>query len=56
MAFNHQTGRSIKIDEAEIYYETCGSQHAPPLLLLHGGGGTIEDFKSLVPSLEKNFT
>lgn len=55
MAFNHQTGRSIKIDEAEIYYETCGSQHAPPLLLLHGGGGTIEDFKSLVPSLEKNF-
>lgn len=55
MTFNHHSGRSIEIEGADIYYETCGRKDAPPLLLLHGGGGTIEDFKDLVPSLATQF-
>ena len=55
MKFNHETGHSIEIEGAEIYYETIGNKEAPPLLLLHGGVGTIEDFNSLLPSLAAQF-
>lgn len=55
MKFNHEDGQSIEIDGASIYYEIVGKQDALPLLLLHGGIGTIEDFNSLVPSLGAQF-
>ena len=55
MKFNHEAGHSIEIEGAEIYYETIGKKDAPPLLLLHGGVGTIEDFNSLAPSLAAQF-
>ena len=55
MKFNHETGRSVEIDGAAIYYEVIGSNDAPPLLLLHGGIGSIEDFNVVLPSLASRF-
>lgn len=49
MAFSHETGPSIHMDGANIYFEEAGNPHGPPLLLLHGGLGTIEDFNPLLP-------
>jgi pimeloyl-ACP methyl ester carboxylesterase len=48
-AFDHQTGSAIHVDGADIYFEVAGNEHGPPLLLLHGGLGTIEDFNPLLP-------
>jgi pimeloyl-ACP methyl ester carboxylesterase len=36
-----------------VYYETSGA--GEPLLLLHGGFGTVEDFASQTPELAKHF-
>jgi pimeloyl-ACP methyl ester carboxylesterase len=38
---------------SRIYYETSGA--GEPLLLLHGGFGTVEDFASQTPELAKHF-
>lgn len=45
--FDHQKGQTIPVDGAELYFECCGDSKGSPLLLLHGGLGTIEDFESL---------
>lgn len=55
-AFNHRGGKSLPVDGAKIYYESCGTQNRPPLLLLHGGFGNMEDFNKLLPSLSRDFT
>jgi pimeloyl-ACP methyl ester carboxylesterase len=39
---------------ARLYYETAGRADAPPVLLLHGGMGSIEDFTPLLPTLASN--
>jgi pimeloyl-ACP methyl ester carboxylesterase len=43
----------LKIRNSRIYYETSGV--GEPLLLLHGGFGTVEDFASQTPELTKHF-
>ena len=55
MKFSHETGYSVEIGGADIYYETIGNEDAPPLLLLHGGVGSVKDFNSLVPTLAEKF-
>lgn len=55
MSFNHQSGSTLSIQGAEIYFEIVGNQDAPPLLLLHGGVGSIEDFTPLLPGLADSF-
>lgn len=50
MMFEHRTGSSVHVDGAEIYFEVAGNAQGPPLLLLHGGLGTIEDFNPLLPN------
>lgn len=43
----------------DIYYEVYGdlSSHEPPVLLLHGGMGSIgTDFAQLLPALARNYT
>ncbi len=49
--FTHEGGRHIAVDGARLYVETCGEAAAPPLLLLHGGFGNIEEFNVLTPAL-----
>jgi pimeloyl-ACP methyl ester carboxylesterase len=53
--FDHQRGDYFENDGARIYFEVGGSEDAPPLLLLHGGFGTLEDFNPLVPALSDRF-
>jgi pimeloyl-ACP methyl ester carboxylesterase len=43
----------LQIRNLRIYYETSGA--GEPLLLLHGGFGTVEDFASQTPELAKHF-
>jgi len=43
----------LRIGNSRVYYETSGA--GEPLLLLHGGFGTVEDFASLTPALAKHF-
>lgn len=47
--FAHETGSSFHVDGADIYIEEAGNANGPPLLMLHGGLGTIEDFNPLLP-------
>ena len=43
----------VRLANSRVYYETSGA--GEPLLLLHGGFGTVEDFASQTPELAKHF-
>jgi pimeloyl-ACP methyl ester carboxylesterase len=43
----------LPLRNSRIYYEISGA--GEPLLLLHGGFGTVEDFASQTPELAKHF-
>lgn len=51
--FSHQHGDHLLLDSAEIYFEVHGDKAAPPLVLLHGGVGTMRDFNGIVHLLAK---
>lgn len=53
--FNHTTGRLIASGDTELYVEDIGNPDGPVLLMLHGGFGTIEDFKTITPFLSSCF-
>jgi pimeloyl-ACP methyl ester carboxylesterase len=53
--FDHQHGDYFENDGARIYFEIRGDDDAPPLLLLHGGFGTLEDFNAIAPALSPQF-
>lgn len=44
-------GRHLDIDGARLWVEEAGPREAPPLLLLHGGLGDLEDFNPLARAL-----
>src|SRR4051812_21312162 len=55
-AAEKETARYADVNGLHIYYEIHGSPSAnsPPLVLLHGGGSTIEtSFGKILPSLAK---
>lgn len=54
-AFTHEDGTIFEIDGASIYVEEQGNPTGQPLVFLHGGMGTIEDFNGLLPSLGENY-
>lgn len=47
------TGSYLQIRKARVFYETAGT--GEPLLLLHGGFGTNEDFANQRPEFAKHF-
>jgi pimeloyl-ACP methyl ester carboxylesterase len=53
--FDHRSGDHLALDGAKIYFEVHGGAADPPLLFLHGGLGTIEDFNDVLPRLAKRF-
>ena len=46
-------GKFVNVGGADIYYEEYGQ--GEPLILLHGFGRTLEDWKSFIPEYSKNF-
>jgi hypothetical protein len=44
-------GEIAPVNGADLYYEVHGSADGPPVLLLHGGLGSTEEFANLVPAL-----
>jgi pimeloyl-ACP methyl ester carboxylesterase len=54
--FDHHRGSHVDgVAGARIYAESIGPADAPTLVLLHGGVGTLEDFNSLLPSLDERW-
>jgi len=50
---NTQVGRYAQLDDLKLYYESYGN--GEPLLLIHGGLGSIQDFKNNITDLSKHF-
>ena len=50
---NTQAGRTFVHDGVKLYYEVYGK--GEPLLLVHGNGGSISDFRRQIPFFSKNF-
>jgi len=50
---NDAVGKTVKLNDAELYYETYGE--GEPLVLLHGNGGSIKEFYKQIPELSKEF-
>ena len=50
---NKQAGKYADINDIKIYYEIYGN--GEPLLLLHGNGGSIENFMFQIPEFAKYF-
>jgi pimeloyl-ACP methyl ester carboxylesterase len=49
--FTHAAGRRIDVAGARLWVEEIGRADGPPVLLLPGGLGTINDFDALTPLL-----
>lgn len=54
-AFDHESGHSLDIDGATLYCEERGDSRGHPLVLLHGGLGSMEDFNRIIPRFGKEF-
>lgn len=46
--FSHAGGRHLEIDGARIFVESAGAPTGDPVVLLHGGFGTLVDFNPLL--------
>jgi pimeloyl-ACP methyl ester carboxylesterase len=55
MTFDHRSGDYLETDGASIYFELAGKRGGPPLLVLHGGFGNLEDFNGILPDLDGGF-
>lgn len=50
---NEEAGRYAKVNDIKVYYEVYGE--GDPLLLIHGNGGSIENFSYQLPAFSKHF-
>lgn len=50
---NKQVGKYTDVNDIKVYYEVYGA--GVPLLLLHGNGGSIQNFEYQIPELSKHF-
>lgn len=51
--YGSNQGKYIVVDSTKIYYEEYGDGH--PVILLHGGMGSISNFGKVIPDLSKHF-
>jgi pimeloyl-ACP methyl ester carboxylesterase len=52
--FNHQSGDRVAVGDARLYVEQAGDPQGQPLLLLHGGLGSLADFNPILERLPSN--
>ena len=50
---NEEIGKYLEVNDIKVYYEIYGE--GEPLLLLHGNGGSIENFLFQIPEFSKHF-
>jgi pimeloyl-ACP methyl ester carboxylesterase len=50
---NKQAGKYADVNDIKVYYEVYGA--GEPLLLLHGNGGSIQNFEYQIPELSQHF-
>ncbi len=53
--FSHSNGHQLQIEDANIYFEIVGNPTGQPLILLHGGLGTLADFNNILARLTPQF-
>ncbi len=51
--YGSNNGQFIQVYNSKLYYEVYGE--GMPLLLLHGGMGTIANFRNVIPELSRHF-
>jgi pimeloyl-ACP methyl ester carboxylesterase len=54
-SFDHRTGRIVEVDGAALFVEETGDPAGSPVLFLHGGLGSIDDFARLIPLLPDRY-
>lgn len=54
-AFDHVSGRHLSVAGARLYFECQGDPRDPPLVLLHGGMGSLADFDAVLPLLDRAY-
>ncbi|WCT10578.1 alpha/beta fold hydrolase [Mucilaginibacter jinjuensis] len=53
--FDHVSGDYFTFGDKQIYYEFQGNRQGSLIMFLHGGFGSVEDFKSLTPALADDY-
>ena len=53
--FKHQDGRFVEVDGAKIYFEQAGKRGGLPIVFLHGGLGSMEDFLPIVGRMSESY-
>ncbi len=51
--YGSNNGKYVEVSGRDIYYEEYGE--GEPVLMLHGGPGSIANFSNLIPKLSKNY-
>ena len=51
--YGSNDGQYLEVGNTKIYYEQYGE--GSPILLLHGGMGSISNFNTVIPNLSKHF-
>lgn len=55
LCFSHVSGSSLRVGDASLYYEVAGNPAGKPLVLLHGGLGSMADFQPILDRLPADF-
>lgn len=55
MIFDHQKGQYFEVEGAQLYVETAGKPSGSPLILLHGGVGSLADMNSIAAAFSDDY-
>lgn len=52
--FDHQSGSSLLVEDAEIYHQQIGDPNGEAVVLLHGGFGSLLDFNPILDAIDSS--